>query len=57
MGCVCVCVCGHYFQQIGHQSGMDDIPARGQLNSANDHLSRGNSVLLTFSPCVPENLV
>ena len=32
---VCVCVCGHHFQQIGHQPGMVTNPARGQLNWEN----------------------
>ena len=32
---MCVCVCGHHFQQTGHQPGMVGNPARGQLNREN----------------------
>jgi len=46
---VSVCVCGHYFQQTGHQPGMVANSARGQLNR------RNNFFLL--SPFAPESLV
>ena len=43
-GGLCVCVCGHYFQQIGHRPGTDTNPACGQLN-------RGNGIFNFPCPC------
>ena len=32
---ISLCVCGHHFQQTGHQQGMVANSARGQLNREN----------------------
>ena len=46
--CLKVCVCGHHFQQTGHQPGMVANPACGQLDRENGFFP---------APFAPESLV